>query len=304
MRPTASPAFLALGAVALLLFGACDSPQSFTDAGLQDLSVTGGSDMTDMSSTALTSNLGAACKMDTDCTASSGKPTCFREYLFNSVFFLPAKDGYCSSFCQVDTDCGSQGSCIDFGQIGAFCFRKCHDKATCRHPGYICQIDADVCFPDNNFDCDPTQGDGTCQALADPDPNVPKIPGGCLRDAYEDKGHCSPICKIAIGSCKADPMGGVTRHCAFVDSTVDLKLNKTVDKWRGLICLPDQLPSVKDGNACKLFNDCREGSECDLYPGGDGRCHPLCVRGGAPACKAGTCQDTFRTGVSGVGLCE
>lgn len=227
---------------------------------------------------------------------------CFHTRLFNIGYEPETPGGYCSAPCLGDAECGPNGTCKDFGEVGAFCLARCHDATTCRR-GYVCRLSDEVCYPDT-LDCDPTR-DGFCETVVDL--MGTRGPGGCLRDAYEDRGHCAPTCTLAVGSCLPDMKEKVTRHCVYLDSTVSLDLRPTRDRWRGLICQPDGLPTAGDGEMCNAFEDCLEGSECDLWPGGDRRCHPLCVQGGMPGCRADkgyACKDALRAGPGGPGLCK
>jgi hypothetical protein len=246
---------------------------------------------------------GAPCAGPDDCFRLKSNPVCFSKNLFNTGITYPTPGGYCSQRCETDTDCGSNGRCFEFDRFGKWCFSACSDSKTCRHPGYACTLDFQICFPDAGFDCDPTQNQGRCEAQVEVDPLKPKLPGGCLRQAHEDKGICSPECKLGQ-NCPINLVSRQPTQCVYLDTTVDLMLQPTRDRWKGLTCVPQGV-FMLDGKPCSFFEDCFPGSQCDLWPGGDGKCHPQCQQGGMPACMAGqSCTDALRAGPGGPGLCK
>lgn len=250
--------------------------------------------------------LGAACSTVMDCGKVPKDAVCFREYLLNSPVLQRTPGGYCSAYCDRDADCGADGRCVDLVFAGKACFARCDKSGICR-AGYACLIADGICAPAGNLNCDPTVDGGRCMAQVDIDSSKPKVPGGCLREAFENLGRCAPACNIATASCPIDPLERTTQHCVYLDTTVRLDLKPTQDLWKGLVCVHDTLPAALDGQACTSFEGCLEGSQCDLWPGGSSRCYPLCVQGGSPSCKAGTtCQDQLRGGTAqgSVGLCK
>ncbi len=275
----------------LLLAGCGDPPAMNPDLGVADLLAP-----TDM--TAATVPLGGACTADTQCL--EGKtPVCWKKTLFNSPSKLATKDGYCSSKCVDDNDCGGDGVCRDYGTSGKWCFRYCKHPADCRSTGYACFI-GDYCFPDGNLDCDPTAPSGRCTTA--PVSN----PGGCLRGAWGtgNKGYCYDGCQVGPGSCRAG------QQCIVFDNRnikdVDGKL--LGDTFIGPVCNTISNPNPI-GTVCKsatssqrYIDDCIDGAECYIapyFPSGDNLCKQLCtgvtaVDGGAPPCPVGqTCTDVW-----------
>lgn len=251
-----------------------------------------------------TGALGAACRSEADCTKVAKDPVCFREYLLNSPVLQRTPGGYCSAHCERNADCGPLGRCVDLWLAGRVCMARCNQSGICR-AGYACLLGEDICVPAQNFTCDPTENEGRCQAQVEIDPMAPKVPGGCIRQTYENLGRCAPECRIGRASCPIDPVERLPQHCVYLDTTVDRMLRPTRDKWKGLVCMHDPPRAVADGQPCSFFEECFEGSQCDLWPGGSGRCHPLCIQGGMPACPMGTtCQDALRAGPGGPGLCK
>ena len=77
--------------------------------------------------------LGGACASAPDCTATLGSA---------AICATPARGypgGYCSLNCSAHpgTDCGSTGTCVDFGGGVLDCLSKCATRADCR-AGYAC----------------------------------------------------------------------------------------------------------------------------------------------------------------------
>jgi hypothetical protein len=235
--------------------------------------------------TKLASAIGGECFLDSDCT--DGKtPTCFKQSLLNKNGYPQTIDGYCSSPCATDQDCGNNADCIGFGTDGKWCLQKCTKPADCRAPGFACFLfNGGNCYPSDSLDCDPTAGDGTCMTQG-------KQAGGCLRSAIGPgkTGSCRTACDIGTGTCT----GGMNAHCVFEDATFDTVTGlPTGDVFKGGICAGDQ-PSVALGASCLMMNnfyypyECVDGAECyffvpNIAKNGDYLCYELCyLAGGGP----------------------
>jgi hypothetical protein len=233
--------------------------------------------------------IGDSCTADSDCKAGT-MPSCWKANVFNNTANPATPGGYCSSACSADTDCGAGGKCVSFGASKA-CLKTCSDATTCRHPGYACSFVAGgVCFPDTIYDCNPKTGMGTCTETGT------GKSGGCLRQAFEDKGTCSATCNVGAGTCADKPMG-TKRQCIYLDASK----NGFSDTYKGLICVQQMAMPKMTGASCTYLNECVDGDECSPI---DGKCHVMCVKGGMPACAMGMCSDDFASGTGGAGVCR
>jgi hypothetical protein len=99
--------------------------------------------------------LGEACQTGNECALAGKKPFCFNESSFGNFEY---KNGYCTRYCLVDTDCGANGLCVTdlgiYGEAGNMCVKKCAADAECRGgEGYACLnvrpggVAATGCFP-------------------------------------------------------------------------------------------------------------------------------------------------------------
>jgi hypothetical protein len=236
-----------------------------------------------------TAGIGDPCTADSECKVGS-MPTCWKTNVLNNTANPATPSGYCSAKCTAETDCGSGAHCVGIGS-DKYCLKACSDATTCRHPGYACAfIAGGTCYPDTIYDCDPKSTGGTCTESGT------SKPGGCLRQAFEDKGSCSASCTVGAGTC-ATTSSGVKRQCIYYDMTRD----GYSDTYQGLICVQSPATPKADNAACTFLNECADGSECD---GIDGKCHVMCGKGGTPACTTGMCQDDLFTPASGPGLCR
>lgn len=233
--------------------------------------------------------IGDPCTADGDCKVGAS-PTCWKSNVLNNTANPATTGGYCSAKCTADADCGSGNKCIAFGPTDKYCLKGCADATTCRHPGYACAfIGSGVCYPDSIYDCDPTAGTGTCTEAGS------GKAGGCLRQAYENKGVCQASCTIGAGTC-AD-LGGRKRQCIYYDMTRD----GFSDTYKGLICAQQVASPKATGAMCSYLNECVDGDECDPI---DGTCHVMCGKSGSPACAMGTCQDDLMSPSGSAGLCR
>ena len=233
--------------------------------------------------------IGDPCTADTGCKKGP-TPTCWKSNVLNNPMNPATPSGYCSSECTSDAACGAGARCVSLG-MKSYCLASCNNATTCRKPGYACSYydTAGVCFPDTIFDCNTKAA--TCT-----ESGSGKM-GGCIRQAYEDKGTCAASCTAGSGTCAS--VGTTKRQCIYLDATRP----PNSDAWKGLICLESPATAVMPGGSCSYLNDCTDGYQCD---GASSSCRQLCGKGagGMPACTMGTCADAFGTPATGPGLCR
>ncbi len=248
-------------------------------------------------------SIGAACQGPSDCTAGMA-PTCWQHSILDQPGNLPTPNGYCTSTCTTDADCGSTGVCESvLAGASKYCLRSCQVANVCRNSdGYACFIltpFTGYCYPATTLTCNPTQIDpstsnGTCPG-ANP-------ASACVRRTFEDLGECRPLCKLGVGTCAA--AGGLPQHCVFLDATKTTTGQPTRDAFKGLTCFPVYTDSKKPNESCSYFDECTDGYECDLVSGGDGKCHELCTVAATGSCAApANCLDSFTQGPGNPGLC-
>jgi len=234
--------------------------------------------------------IGDACTSDADCKVGA-MPSCWKANVLNNPANPTTPGGYCSAKCTTDSDCGTGASCVSLG-TERYCLKACADATTCRHPGYACSFVAGgACYPDSIYDCNPKSGSGTCTEAGT------MKAGGCLRQAFEDKGVCQASCNVGVGTCADRPMG-TKRQCIYLDAS----RNGFMDLYKGLICVQSVPMPKATGASCTFLNECADGNECDPF---DGKCHLMCAKSGMPGCPMGmTCADEFMTPAMGPGLCK
>lgn len=249
----------------------------------------GGSDMGGTEDPNLCSGngcIGAPCTSATDCTeGSGGAAVCWTTTLLNMPKLVSTPGGYCSRECTADADCGS-AKCVSLpGSSKKYCMSKCSSATRCRKPGYSCAYDGEaggLCFPNANFDCNPTSSDGVCEYGAN------KYLGGCIRVAYESDhgGICHSQCYVGKSTCPNDDRAGSpapAQQCIFLDTSLDAQGNPSPvgDKFKGNVCFQQSLTPIADGQACKYWTDCVDGYQCDRYNLMDSGkiCRQLCVQG-------------------------
>ena len=231
--------------------------------------------------------IGAPCAKPADCTegnASQAAP-CWVGPILNNPKLLPTPDGYCSRECDSDADCGT-GKCYTLpNATKRYCMARCDATNTCRKPGYSCAFEGatdSICFPNANFDCNPTANEGYCDYGAD------KYIGGCVRVAYDDEhgGVCHLQCKLGTNTCPPDSRAGTpapAQQCLYVDAGLDSRGNITnpKDKLRANICFRQTAAPKTPGSQCTNLGECQDGYECDLYAARaeERICRALCVQG-------------------------
>lgn len=238
----------------------------------------------------MTGGIGDPCTDDTGCKVGPA-PKCWKANVLNNTANPPTAGGYCSAACTADAQCGSGNRCVNLGMAGSYCLAGCNNATTCRHPGYACSYydTAGICFPDTRLDCDPKAAMGACTEAG-----TGKA-GGCLRQAYENKGVCQASCTIGTGTCAA--LGGVNRQCIYLDASK----TTAMDNWKGAICIQSPATPTNPGDPCTFLNECKDGYQCD---NASSTCQQLCVKGGMPACAMGVCADAFMTPATGPGICR
>ena len=231
--------------------------------------------------------IGDPCTSDAVCKKGPS-PVCWKSNVGNNPMNPATPGGYCSSECTSDAACGTGARCVSLG-AKSYCLASCNSATTCRKPGYACSYYdmAGVCFPDTIFDCNTKTA--TCTEAG-----TGKM-GGCIRQAYEDKGTCAASCTAGTGTCAS--IGSTKRQCIYLDAT----RAPNSDAWKGLICLESPATAVTPGGSCGYLNDCTDGYQCD---GASSTCRQICTKGGTPACTMGMCADAFGTTATGPGLCR
>lgn len=232
--------------------------------------------------------VGAPCTDAAACTeGSTGAAVCWKSTLLDNPKLVATPSGYCSRECTSDNDCGT-AKCVSVpGATKQYCMARCSSSLTCRKPGYSCAYDGDkggICFPNANFDCDPTKSDGKCSFGTD------QAAGGCIRAAYEnDKGGvCHQECLIGKGTCPPDARFGSSgtappQVCIYLDTTADSKGNPapTGDKWKGNVCFQQSQSPQSAGGSCTYWTDCIDGYQCDRYATSEAAsvCRQQCILG-------------------------
>lgn len=282
------------------LIGACSVPAR-SNADLQSTDET--LDLFGVDFAIAPGSIGASCQADAGCTSGTA-PICWRNNILDDPGNLPTPNGYCTSTCTTDSDCGSTGTCQTV-LTGApkYCLRSCLIANTCRsEDGYACFIltrTSGYCYPATRLSCNPTQIDPATNNATCPGANPPS---GCVRRTFEDKGECRPLCAGGAGTCAS--AGGVAQHCVYLDTTKTTSGKPTRDRFKGQLCFPVYPDAKKPGEACTYFEECTDGYQCNAVEGGDRRCHLLCTVGVAESCSAPeTCRDAFGAGPGNPGLC-
>jgi hypothetical protein len=240
--------------------------------------------------------IGGPCAQDSDCTEGNSAMTavCWVNTLLNNTDFVTTPGGYCSRQCLTNADCGT-ATCVSLPSSGqSFCMETCSSATTCRKPGYSCAYQGTtggVCFPNANFNCNPSTGGGLCEYGAN------KYLGGCLRVAYESDmgGVCHYQCEIGMQTCPVDDMSLANpmppQQCVYINETVDSNGNPspTGDQFVGNLCFDQPATPVAAGMPCMYWTDCQDGYECDRYNvNASGQvCRQLCAQGGTPTPPAG-----------------
>lgn len=238
---------------------------------------------------------GQACTKAADCTTGAA-PRCWATNINDEPGNLATPGGYCTSTCTTDKDCGAFGTCQDL--LGArYCLERCTGARGCRVPDYACFVltaTSGYCFPAARLTCNPTVGDGTCSGGQQ----------GCIRTAFDDLGTCRDLCPLGTNTCPVLP-SGTRQHCVYINATRDTNGVATRDKFKGTACFPLAPTPLQLGAACSYFDECQDGLQCNLSPGGDRKCRQLCKVGVGGACAdANTvCTDVFAAGLGNPGLC-
>lgn len=279
---------------------ACSVP---TRSGTELDGGSGNLDLTGIDFAIAPGSIGAACQDNAACTTGPS-PTCWKKNILDDPGNLPTTNGYCTSTCTMDADCGGSGTCqAVLAGAPKYCLRSCITGNTCRNSdGYACFIltkTSGYCYPSNRLSCNPTQldpstGNGTC-----PGSNPASA---CIRRTFEDLGECRPLCTGGAAACAS--AGGSAQHCVYLDTTKTTSGQPTRDAFKGLACFPVYADAKRPNDSCTYFDECTDGYQCNVVAGGDRKCHQLCTVGVAASCgMPETCRDAFSTGPGTAGLC-
>lgn len=282
------PSFLL--SVVLGVLTACNgnTSQTNSDGGTSDGGTSDGGTVSDPTLCKGAGCIGASCLANTDCTeGNQAMPAvCWKGTLLNDPRLVATTGGYCSRECTSNADCGT-GKCVTLpGATKQYCMAQCTSASTCRKPDYVCAFDGDtggICFPNANFDCDPTKRNGQCEV------GEAKYLGGCVRAAYENDhgGICHLQCLVGTKTCPPDTRFGTTNAppqvCIYVDTTQDSKGQPvaTGDLFKGNLCFQQSLAPKNPGEQCKYWTDCQDGYQCDRYVPTEASavCRKLCAQG-------------------------
>lgn len=182
--------------------------------------------------------------------------------------------GYCTTWCSGDDDCGTGAVCVSSGGRGV-CEKACGSDLDCSRAGYQC-LDPDR---DGRRTCQPSgTGDG---GVGDPCTSLVDCAGGgsavCISPT---QGMPEGYCTVSCSATAACPSGS---HCAFTSGSA--------------VCLSD----------CTSASDCRSGYACTDYDG-DGATECAPAAGGGDGCTSdadcgtGTCLSEGASGWPG-GYC-
>jgi hypothetical protein len=72
--------------------------------------------------------LGAPCETEEDCSDVPGEAVCL---------LAEHPDGYCSSPCEAEIDCGMDGHCT-YVPMGNYCYLSCKEDEDCIRDGFTC----------------------------------------------------------------------------------------------------------------------------------------------------------------------
>lgn len=245
--------------------------------------------------------IGEACTANANCNAGNmANRKCWTQNLLDEPGNLATPNGYCTVQCTTDNDCAMQGICVSVA-AGApkYCLKKCASGLSCRHPDYACFVLSSTngyCWPAARLSCNPTSGDGSCQG-ADP-------PAACIRRTFEDLGECRQQCNLGPNTCPF-LQSGKRQHCVYINATRDTNGLPTRDKYKGTACFQLYDDAKQENAGCAYFDECQDGLQCNLSPGGDKKCHTLCQVGVVGACPDPNqkCKDVFDSGLGNPGLC-
>jgi hypothetical protein len=247
--------------------------------------------------------IGGPCTMDSQCLFGSGTKRCWKQNILEEPGNIGTPGGYCTAQCTKDEDCAGQGICATVGAGQKYCLKGCASPGVCRFPDYACFVltnTSGYCWPAVRLNCNPTSNDGSCPGFA----NDPKLPNGCIRRAFEDLGECHQGCQIGPSSCPFT-QGGKAQHCVYINATRDTNGLPTRDKFKGNACFQLYDDARVENATCNYFDECQDGLQCNLSPGGDRKCRPLCLFGVEGACTDPNqrCRDVFDAGLGNAGLC-
>jgi hypothetical protein len=217
---------------------------------------------------------GNGCKRDTDCATGRCASTLHIQTATTSVM---APGGYCTTDCEIDSQCGSGGECsVPAGEASGECLGRCKADGECR-AGYRC------------VGAGRTGGilvSGTCQ----PQPETGRLADGaagrtCTSDADCKGGQCDATSTLGTrlpgnyctARCLEDSQCGAGGACLLFSGSSDAghcfaRCASNLDCARdGYSCrlvgpgfracypAPDPLPDNTAGKACSADADCGGG---------------------------------------------
>ena len=204
-------------------------------------------------------------------------------------------DGYCSSMCESDDDCGGDGECLPTNE-GSFCYDRCTNNSDCRD-GYSCQRAGGSLF------CGPVNGQGTtkagdaCQTHAQCgqgeycQPHQTGFPDGFCSKPCRTSNDCNAgtRCVAETVPDNQTPLGFCSPSC-----TQDSQCRDGYGCLVGGACWPMASGTGEIGDACASRTDCAGGGigSCvdDGYGFPDGYCTYNC-QSDAECGESGHCSN-------------
>jgi hypothetical protein len=232
--------------------------------------------------------LGRGCGDDGDCSAL-GTGVCKKMTASQRDDYV---GGYCTKDCQVDSDCGASGVCVEvdprFGESGRFCWSRCDSRIDCRAPDYECYSlgnNRRGCWisPLPDFDAGTPADKVGIACTQDSECSNPPDDGVCLPPTLPDGGaspfvggYCTAPC-VDASHCSTD--GGATCVAIVVGGAV-----------AGAACMHTCEAPQAGPSSCRTGYLCRGLRQADGGLAPRGVCYPSCLNQGA-ACPTGTtCQ--------------
>lgn len=211
-------------------------------------------------------------------------------------------DGYCTSGCSTNEDCGERGTCVEAGRGSNICLVNCDPETAepCR-AGYGCTSDpriGNVCIPGCTEDAD-------CSGGAQCDVTGGQFGEGSCFDPESSIGD-------ACGTEEECPAGGFCLAEDFAGWPAGACISGGCDYGTGMGC-PDGAVCAEGGGGgfclagCETSDDCRDEYACEADPTHPERmsCRPACTSddacAGGSVCNPalGTCDAPFEDGQLG-----
>lgn len=232
---------------------------------------------------------GAACSSDADCDDAS------------CILDEEWRDGYCTSDCATNEDCGEDGTCVASGGGSNLCLANCDpdDPASCR-PGYGCTTGTigTVCIPGCSSDADCEGGLECAVGSGDFGEGTCFDPDSAVGDECAEDDEC-PV----GGFCLAEDFAGWPGGACI---TTDCDYASGMGCGEGAVCAEGNFGGLCLAG-CETDDDCRDSYGCvadGTYPDRM-TCRPACTSddacAGSSVCNPalGTCDDPFSDGLLG-----